>query len=211
VQVVIGYRGLIDLARRSGQIVSIAAHEVYEQDKFELEYGLDEKLIHVPSFEEIKGEVIGFYAVAKLVGGGYAFEFMSARQVDLIRDNTQSKGRYGPWKDHYVEMGRKTVIRRLSKYLPLSVEFQMANSLDEQSANEKDQHLDTFDGEFSILADTYETEQPPAVEHQPGETLDFGTAQTAVEQEPVETRSSKPAQHKQSKPIPPSDDFGPME
>ncbi|MFX6023206.1 recombinase RecT, partial [Acinetobacter baumannii] len=76
VQVIIGYKGLIDLARRSGQIVSIAAHEVCENDKFELVYGIDEKLNHTPAMGA-RGEVVGFYAVAKLTGGGYAFEFMS--------------------------------------------------------------------------------------------------------------------------------------
>src|SRR5687768_3657520 len=65
VQVIIGYKGLIDLARRSGQIVSIAAHEVCENDKFELVYGLDEKLNHTPAMGE-RGEIIGFYAIAKL-------------------------------------------------------------------------------------------------------------------------------------------------
>lgn len=83
VQVVIGYKGLIDLARRSGQIVSIAAHEVCEADTFNLVYGLDERLEHRPAMGE-RGPAIGFYAVAKLVGGGHAFEFMSRHQVEQI-------------------------------------------------------------------------------------------------------------------------------
>ncbi|MFX5956624.1 recombinase RecT, partial [Acinetobacter baumannii] len=87
VQVIIGYKGLIDLARRSGQIVSIAAHEVCENDKFELVYGIDEKLNHTPAMGA-RGEVVGFYAVAKLTGGGYAFEFMSRQQVEEIRGNS---------------------------------------------------------------------------------------------------------------------------
>jgi recombination protein RecT len=76
VQIILGYKGLIDLARRSGQIVSIAAHEVCQKDHFEYEYGLDEKLVHRPALGE-RGPVIAFYAAAKLVGGGYAFEVMS--------------------------------------------------------------------------------------------------------------------------------------
>lgn len=149
VQVIVGYKGLIDLARRSGQIVSIAAHEVCENDTFDLVYGLDEKLEHRPAMGE-RGEVIGFYAVAKLVGGGHAFEFMSRYQIDQIKAATQSKGAYGPWKDHFVEMGRKTAIRRLAKYLPLSIEFQKASALDEMASSGRDQHLDdnTLDGDF---------------------------------------------------------------
>ncbi len=153
VQVIIGYKGLIDLARRSGQIVSIAAHEVCENDHFELVYGLDEKLNHTPAMAE-RGEVIGFYAVAKLKDGGHCFEFMSRYQINEIMANSQSKGAYGPWKDNFVEMGRKTVIRRLSKYLPLSVEFQTASALDGMSDTGKDQHLDTvINGEINIMPD----------------------------------------------------------
>lgn len=154
VQVIIGYKGLIDLARRSGQIVSIAAHEVCEEDKFTLVYGLDEKLEHTPAMGE-RGDVVGFYAVAKLKDGGHCFEFMSRLQVEQIAAGTQSKGKYGPWKDHFIEMGRKTVIRRLAKYLPLSIEFQTAAALDSMADAGRDQNIETntIDGEFTIVPD----------------------------------------------------------
>lgn len=154
VQVIIGYKGLIDLARRSGQIVSIAAHEVCEADHFDLVYGLDEKLEHRPAMGE-RGEVIGFYAVAKLKDGGHCFEFMSLLQVQKIMHSTQSKGNYGPWKDNFIEMGRKTVIRRLAKYLPLSIEFQTAAALDGMAEAGKDQQIEStiIDGEFTVMPD----------------------------------------------------------
>ena len=158
VQVIIGYKGLIDLARRSGQIVSIAAHEVCEHDKFELVYGIDEKLNHTPALGE-RGDLIGFYAVAKLKDGGHCCEFMSVHQVNEIMVGTQSKGKYGPWKEHFVEMGRKTVIRRLAKYLPLSVEFQTAVALDNMATGGKDQKLDTIDGEFMLVSDEEQVDQ----------------------------------------------------
>ncbi|HDR9434721.1 TPA: recombinase RecT, partial [Burkholderia multivorans] len=88
-QIVIGYKGLIDLARRSGQVVSIAAHAVYEHDHFDYAFGLNEKLEHKPAMSA-RGRVIAFYAVAKLVGGGHAFEVMSAEQVNEIRDASQN-------------------------------------------------------------------------------------------------------------------------
>lgn len=166
VQVIIGYKGLIDLARRSGQIVSIAAHEVCENDEFELVYGLDEKLNHKPALGN-RGNIIGFYAVAKLVGGGYAFEWMSTNQIHEIRDASQgyqqakkfNKEASHPWGAHFTEMGRKTVIRRLAKYLPLSIEFQTAAALDEQGATGKDQHLDaTLTGDYSIVPDDAPTD-----------------------------------------------------
>lgn len=154
VQVVIGYKGLIDLARRSGQIVSIAAHEVCANDHFECVYGLNERLEHTPSMGE-RGEVIAFYAVAKLKDGGHAFEVMSRRQVEEIRDESQGwqqakkyhKEAAHPWGAHFVEMGRKTAIRRLAKYLPLSVEAQTAIELDAMAATGRDQRLDTIDAD----------------------------------------------------------------
>ena len=161
VQVIIGYKGFIDLARRSGQIISIAAHDVCENDEFELVYGLDEKLNHTPAMQE-RGEVVGFYAVAKLKDGGHCFEFMSKYQVETIMRDSQSKGKSGPWLDHFVEMGRKTVIRRLAKYLPLSVEFATAAALDGMAEGGQDQHIDNFsEGLASGHGFTEFSEQPP--------------------------------------------------
>jgi recombination protein RecT len=175
VQVIIGYKGLIDLARRSGQIVSIAAHEVCEADRFELVYGLDEKLNHTPSMGD-RGEVIGFYSVAKLKDGGHCFEFMSRRQVEEIREASQGyqqakkykKEAAHPWGAHFVEMGRKTVIRRLAKYLPLSIEFQTAAALDGMADAGRDQHTDAMDGDYSILPD----DAPHSVDTETGEIHD---------------------------------------
>lgn len=156
VQIVLGYKGLIDLARRSGQIVSIAAHEVCANDHFEYSYGLDEKLEHRPAMGD-RGEVIAFYAVAKLVGGGHAFEVMSNQQVLDIRDASQGwkqAKRYGktentPWGAHYAEMGRKTVLRRLFKYLPVSIELANAAALDELNARGESQALDNvLEGDY---------------------------------------------------------------
>lgn len=173
VQVIIGYKGLIDLARRSGQIVSIAAHEVCENDEFEYVYGLDEKLNHRPSMGE-RGEIIGFYAVAKLKDGGHGFEFMSRLQVEKVRDDSKGwqeavkfkKTDIHPWKAHFTEMGRKTVIRRLAKYLPLSIEFQTAAALDGMAEGGQDQHLDSMDGDFTIIPND---ETAPVVDQDTGE------------------------------------------
>ncbi|PPA72830.1 recombinase RecT [Achromobacter spanius] len=156
VQIVLGYKGLIDLARRSGQIVSIGAHEVCANDHFEYAYGLDERLEHRPALGD-RGEIIAFYAVAKLVGGGHAFEVMSNQQVLDIRDASQGwkqAKRYGktentPWGGHYAEMGRKTVLRRLFKYLPVSIELANAAALDDLNARGESQALDNvLDGDY---------------------------------------------------------------
>lgn len=170
VQVIVGYRGLIDLARRSGHIVSIAAHEVREKDTFELEYGLEEKLRHVPYLKGDRGAVIGYYAVAHLKDGGHAFDFMPNSEVLEIRNASQgykqaiaSAEKYKktpshPWIDHEVEMGKKTAVRRLSKYLPLSIELSAAIAVDEMADQGRSGHVDTtIDGEFVVIEEENET------------------------------------------------------
>lgn len=168
VQIVLGYKGLIDLARRSGQIVSIGAHEVCANDHFEYAYGLDERLEHRPALGE-RGEIIAFYAVAKLVGGGHAFEVMSNQQVLDIRDASQGwkqAKRYGktentPWGGHYAEMGRKTVLRRLFKYLPVSIELANAAALDDLNARGESQALDNvLDGDYITPAPNDDDDAP---------------------------------------------------
>jgi len=90
-QLQIGYRGFLDLARRSGQVIN---------------------------------------AVVRLKDGGYDFEWMWRREIDAIRRSSKAAGD-GPWVTHYEEMAKKTVIRRLAKRLPLSIEFQRAAVADE--------------------------------------------------------------------------------
>jgi recombination protein RecT len=151
-QVVIGYKGLIDLARRSGQIVSIAAHAVRQHDTFEYEYGLEEKLKHIPADSD-RGEITHFYAVAHMKDGGHAFEVMTRAAVMTIRNSGQGKNN-PVWSDHFEEMGRKTVIRRLAKYLPLSVELATAVAMEDTTARGESQNLDgVLDGDFSVKSD----------------------------------------------------------
>ena len=119
VQAQIGYKGLITLARNSGLVSSLAAHEVCEGDEFDYAFGLEPKLQHVPAKSD-RGAVTHFYAVAKFKDGSHHFEVMSKAEVDKIRDGSPSKN--GPWASHYVEMGKKTAIRRISKYLPLTIQ-----------------------------------------------------------------------------------------
>lgn len=125
-----GYRGFIDLARRSGQIISIAAHIVYENDEFLIEYGLADNLVHKPALKNA-GNMIAAYAVAKLVGGGHQFIVMSKDKIDDVKN--KAKAQSGPWVSDYEEMAKKTVVRRLFKWLPSSVEMQKAAMLDEHS------------------------------------------------------------------------------
>lgn len=189
VQIVLGYKGLIDLARRSGQIVSIAAHEVCENDHFEYAYGLDERLEHRPALGE-RGKIIAFYAVAKMVGGGHAFEVMSNDQILAIRDASQGwktakrfgKEKESPWGAHYAEMGRKTCLRRLVKYLPVSIEMANAVALDDLHASGQSQALDNvLDGDYITPAPDDDGNDTQAIAYDPAPILQQITEATSVE------------------------------
>ncbi|MDI7504508.1 recombination protein RecT [Cronobacter dublinensis] len=159
-QLIIGYRGMIDLARRSGQIVSLSARTVHENDTFSYAYGLEEKLEHVPCEDGNPGALTHVYAVARLKDGGVQFEVMSKAAVDKVRALSKS-GDKGPWVDHYEEMAKKTAIRRLFKYLPVSIELQRAVNIDEKAeANIPQDNASVITGEYSVV-DDYQTEAVP--------------------------------------------------
>lgn len=133
VQLIVGYRGMIDLARRSGQIQSLEARAVYAKDEFNVELGLDSKIVHRPAWDQAdRGALTFVYAVAKLKDGGVQFDVMSRTEVEKIRARSKSKDN-GPWITDFDEMAKKTVVRRLFKYLPVSIEIQRAVGLDEQA------------------------------------------------------------------------------
>lgn len=129
VQFIIGYRGMIDLARRSGQIVNIYAHTVHEKDEFDYELGLHPKLVHKPA-EGDRGELKFVYAVAHFKDGGYQFEVMSKAEIEKRRQRSKAANS-GPWVTDYEEMAKKTVIRHMWKYLPISIEIQQQAAQDE--------------------------------------------------------------------------------
>src|SRR5690625_1354404 len=135
VQFIIGYKGMIDLARRSGHIQSIYAHAVYENDDFEYELGLNPTLKHTPTMDAEKGEYIGSYAVAHFKDGGYQMEFMPKAEIEKRRlASPGGRSKYSPWNNYYEEMANKTVIRHMWKYLPISVEIQQQVAHDEGTA-----------------------------------------------------------------------------
>lgn len=126
------------MARRSGQIETIVANEVCENDTFEYEFGFNEKLIHKPMIKGDRGKAYAYYAYAVLKDGGKAFVVMSRNDVDRIRTQ-YSKAKYGsPWETEYDAMAKKTVIKQLMKYLPISVELlEKANADDNKKVEVK--------------------------------------------------------------------------
>lgn len=118
---IIGYRGLIELMRRSGQLASIRAVVVRERDRFSYREGIDQVIDHEPFIEGDPGSLKFVYAVARLKDGSVQCEFMTKAQVDAIKGRSRASGS-GPWVTDYEEMAKKTVIRRIAKVLPLSSE-----------------------------------------------------------------------------------------
>lgn len=138
----LGYKGLIDLAYRSGEIKDIQAHEVYENDAFEYEFGLEPKLKHIPAAHD-RGEIVMYYAVFHMVNGGYGFEVMSKEDIiNHAKKTSQSyDSSYSPWAKYFDEMSKKTVIKKCLKYAPIKTDFVRALSSDETIKSTITEHM----------------------------------------------------------------------
>lgn len=173
VQFIPGYRGFLSLARNSGEVVSIHAHEVCDKDEFDYELGLEERLTHKPALGD-RGEVTHFYAYATFKDGGHHFEVMSRQQVEAIRDRssgwqafTAKKVKSSPWETDFVEMGRKTLIRRIAKYLPMNVQkaAALADAYESGRHAELDDHGDlVIDVEAEEVAEEQGTSSESALD-----------------------------------------------
>lgn len=128
----LGYKGLIDLAYRSGAIRDISAHVVYSGDGFEFEYGFEPKLVHKPAMID-RGTPIAYYAVYHTKDGGGGFVVMSQEDIEKHRNKfSKAAGQgFSPWATNFEEMAKKTVLKKLLKYAPLKTEFVRAVATDE--------------------------------------------------------------------------------
>jgi recombination protein RecT len=141
-KLIVGYRGLLELSRRSKELTGIYARCVYAKDTFSYSYGMEPSLKHIETSEPDPGEITYAYAVAFLKDGGMPiFEVMSKRQLDAIRDRS-AYGSSGPWATDPDPMCRKTALRKLCKVLPFSTETQRAVTIDE--LNERNLPVPSF-------------------------------------------------------------------
>jgi recombination protein RecT len=136
----VGYPGLIRLATDTGKVRNIEARVVYSKDVFEVEYGIEPRIIHKPTFDKDHGHIVAFYAVAFLPDGSTTFEVMPNHEVEDIRDRSKDSDKFSPWKSDFSEMGRKTVVRRLCKYLPKSTP--LAKALEIQAKAEAGEYME---------------------------------------------------------------------
>lgn len=128
----IGYKGLIDLAYRSGEVELVQAQCVYANDAFVCRFGLEPKLEHIPADGE-RGELVKVYALFKTKSGGFGFEVMSVEDIkEHAKKYSQSYSKsYSPWKTNFEEMAKKTVLKKCLKYAPLKSDFARGITADE--------------------------------------------------------------------------------
>lgn len=125
--------GILKMLRNSGELASIDAQLVHQNDKFTYRPGFDLVPLHEPDWFGDRGAVIGVYCVAKMKDGAAYVEVMSKAQVEKVREVSRSKGN-GPWVQWWDEMARKTVVRRLAKRLPMSTDMDPSLMADDEFA-----------------------------------------------------------------------------
>lgn len=164
VQFQIGYKGLIDLAYRSGEVEMVQAQIVYENDTFECQYGLEPKLVHIPADKD-RGNATKVYALFKTKSGGYGFEVMS---MDDIKEHAKKYSKsfgssFSPWSSNFEEMAKKTVLKKVLKYAPMKSDFVRAVVQDETIKSSLSDDMYTvsdetvFEAEFKEVTDAEST------------------------------------------------------
>ena len=143
----IGYKGLIDLAYRSGEVKMIDAQTVYENDEFEYELGMDPVLKHKPARTN-RGNPIYFYATFKLTNGGQGFQVMSIEDVQEHAKKYSKTYNNGPWQTNFEEMAKKTVLKKLLKYAPLKTEFVKQVTQDETIKTKLSDNMEDVPNEY---------------------------------------------------------------
>ena len=131
----VGYRGYVELAYRSGLVKSVQARRVYEGEPFRELGGSSPKLVHEIGPHDDDTTIVAAYAVAQIKTGGVVWEVIREREWERARKASVlgAKGK-GPWAESRPEMILKTSVRRLEKWLPKSPAVMFAASVDEQPA-----------------------------------------------------------------------------
>ena len=156
----IGYKGLIDLAYRSGEVKMIDAQTVYENDEFEYELGMDPVLKHKPARTN-RGNPIYFYATFKLTNGGQGFQVMSIEDVQAHAKKYSKTYNNGPWQTNFEEMAKKTVLKKLLKYAPLKTEFVKQVTSDETIKTSISDHMEDVPNEYmDVEYEEHQNEDP---------------------------------------------------
>lgn len=135
-QLIIGYKGMIDLVYRSGKVATIQANTVDEADEFRFNYGCKPDLYHVPARAQT-GKVIYVYAIVTFKDGSYQFIVITMDEIKKIKACSKGATGYGeayhPWTTWPEEMMKKSALKRLFKLVPISIEVAKAVAIDESN------------------------------------------------------------------------------
>lgn len=198
---IIDWKGLAELALRSGMIAKLHADVICDKDEFEFDMG--DILHHKIDFKQPRGTPYAAYAMAVTKTGERFVQVMTKDEIESVRNGSQGwkafeKGwaKQSPWKDAPGEMWKKTVFRRLSKWLPLSSEYRDLEDVDNEvqvSVPAKDT-TPNFEPMALALPESSGGETGPVVEeaHEPSVT-------TPVTPEPPEPKPHHPPFHDTTK------------
>jgi recombination protein RecT len=179
------YKGLMKLALQTGEVLKIESRIVYENDEFEIIEGTSAGIVHKRKLSG-RGGMIGAYCVWTLRNGESQFEVMSKEEILAIRDRSSSKTKegkiVGPWVTDEAEMWRKTVVRRATKYMPMSPEI--ARAVHADNVAEGVVEADEFDGDAMDITD-FASEEPDFAEEKV----------SSLEEKIAKVRSAEPKKH----------------
>lgn len=166
-QLVVGYQGLVELAHRSGKVSSLIARTVYSNDVFDVDYGLEDRLIHKPNLKGSRGDIVAFYAIAKFTTAGHAFLVMTYDEmIEYRQSNATAKTKegkvFGPWVDNFEGMAHKTCVRQLAKWMPKSTD--LARAIEHDEAVRIDLSPDAIDHPVHIDPDVIDAETSDAAD-----------------------------------------------
>jgi recombination protein RecT len=145
---IIDYKGLVELVRRSGEVKTISADSVCDNDEFEVNMGKITR--HTINYKKDRGQPYAYYAYAEMADGSIQSEVMTIQDINAIKARSRSGGS-GPWKTDFAEMAKKTVFRRLCKWLPMNAE--VAQKLQEVEKMEFDFEMPKKEAEFKDASD----------------------------------------------------------
>lgn len=162
----LGYQGALTIAYRHPKISICFAKEVHENDEFDIDLGTG-YIYHKPNLRGKSGNTIGYYAVLKLSDGTQHVEYMSKEDMELFRQKYVKAS--DAWKNSYDGMAKKTVIKKVLKYAPRSIELQRALAQDgairtasdvkEITPNLMDEPMQPYDVEGEVVEEPVKAEQ----------------------------------------------------
>lgn len=176
VELIIDYKGIVELAMRSGYVANIHADKVCENDEFEYNIGTIEK--HRIDFHKARGDAYAYYAIVTFKDGTKKCEVMSKDEIDAVKKRSSAWEAWEkwkkpcPWNTDYDEMAKKTVFKRLSKWIPQSPEMRQAIDYDDEDYRQITPEI-TLPEEDLTAYDAIDLEQQTPEKDQEGTQVDM--------------------------------------